>query len=74
MGKRGNLLATYERGGKIMSADEHQYTYDAPYVSNCCGMEVYCDTDICSDCKEHCLLVSYEEPEENDTNVKFKYQ
>jgi hypothetical protein len=57
-----------------MSADKRLYTYDAPYVSNCCGMEVYCDTDICSDCKEHCLVVSYEEPENNDTNVKFKYQ
>jgi len=23
-------------------------------VSNCCGAKVYEDTDLCSDCKEHC--------------------
>ena len=57
-----------------MSADLHQYTYDMPYVSNCCGMEVYCDTDICSECKEHCIVVSYEEDNDNDTDLKFKYQ
>ena len=57
-----------------MSADLHQYTYDMPYVSNCCGVEVYCDTDICSDCKEHCIVVSYEEDNDNDTDLKFKYQ
>lgn len=57
-----------------MSADYLVMYYDAPCVSNCCGMEVYIDTDICSDCKEHCLVVNYEDPEENDTNLKFKYQ
>jgi hypothetical protein len=57
-----------------MSADKHLYTYDMPYVSSCCGVEVYCDIDVCSSCKDPCLVVNYEEPEENDTNVKFKYQ
>ena len=23
-------------------------------VSNCCGASVYANTDICSECKEHC--------------------
>ena len=23
-------------------------------VSNCCGAEIYEETDLCSDCKEHC--------------------
>jgi len=26
---------------------------EAP-VSDCCGAEIYDDTDICSECKEHC--------------------
>ena|SRR3990167_6557094 len=25
-------------------------------VSNCCGAPVYSDTDICTDCKEHCEI------------------
>ena len=57
-----------------MSTDERLYTYDMPYVSDCCGVEVYCDIDICSDCKEHCTVVNYEEDNEYDTNLKFKYQ
>lgn len=24
------------------------------YVSNCCNAGVFSDTDICTDCKEHC--------------------
>ena len=40
-----------------MSIDERLFTYDAPCVSNCCGDEVYCETDICSCCKEVCLVV-----------------
>jgi DnaJ-class molecular chaperone len=27
--------------------------------SNCCGAPVYDDSDICSDCKEHCGLETY---------------
>jgi len=27
---------------------------DSNLVSSCCGMPVYSNTDICSDCKEHC--------------------
>ena len=26
------------------------------YTSNCCGATVYENTDICSDCKEHCQV------------------
>jgi len=28
--------------------------YDKQKESNCCGMPVYRDSDICSGCKEHC--------------------
>ena len=27
---------------------------DSDTVSNCCSAPIYEDTDICSDCKEHC--------------------
>ena len=37
-----------------------------PYVytqkdawSGCCGAGVYDDSDICSDCKEHCAVMTY---------------
>jgi len=30
-------------------------------LSDCCGARIYPDTDICSDCKEHC------EPEQEDS-------
>lgn len=52
-----------------MSTDERLFTYDLPCVSNCCGVEVYCDTDICSDCKEHCLVVCIDD----DTGEEFIY-
>lgn len=29
--------------------------------SNCCGAMIYEETDICSDCKEHCESVPDEE-------------
>jgi len=29
--------------------------------SNCCGAGVYENTDICSDCKEHCEIIDEEE-------------
>ena len=29
----------------------------AGVTSNCCGAPVYDDSDICTDCKEHCGLV-----------------
>jgi len=28
---------------------------DKNVVSSCCGMPVYANLDICSDCKEHCI-------------------
>ena len=27
------------------------------YESDCCGAPVYDDSDICSDCKEHCTVL-----------------
>lgn len=36
----------------IMEYDEP--LVDRSYVSNCCGAPCYRETDICSDCKEHC--------------------
>ena len=27
-------------------------------VSNCCGEPVYDETDICSDCEEHCDIIT----------------
>ena len=27
---------------------------ECPELSECCGAEIYDDTDICSACKEHC--------------------
>jgi len=40
-----------------VSADERLFTYDSPCVSECCGVEVYCDIDICTSCKEHCAVI-----------------
>ena len=31
---------------------------DNTEVSNCCGAIIYDDSDICSDCKEHCVIQS----------------
>ena len=57
------------------NADDVLHTYDMPYVSDCCGVEVYCDIDICSSCKDHCTVVNYEEQDNDyDTNLKFQYQ
>jgi len=30
-------------------------------LSNCCGASRWCDTDICSDCKEHAEFYTEEE-------------
>ena len=30
-------------------------------VSDCCGASIYPETDVCSDCKEHCTPVEEEE-------------
>lgn len=34
------------------------------YISNCCGAEVYEETDICSKCGEHCELELVDDSEE----------
>jgi hypothetical protein len=36
------------------SAKEFRNTITIDRLSNCCGAVVYPDSDICSDCKEHC--------------------
>jgi DnaJ-class molecular chaperone len=36
------------------SAKEFRNTITIESLSNCCGAVVYPDSDICSDCKEHC--------------------
>ena len=33
-------------------------------MSSCCGAAVYAETDICSDCKEHCDIVYEDEEDE----------
>jgi len=43
--------------------DQASYIDDNYEVSNCCGATIYENTDICSDCKEHCD-VQEEDPEE----------
>ena len=35
----------------IEDMDEVVYSED---VSDCCGASIYTETDICSDCNEHC--------------------
>jgi hypothetical protein len=44
---------------KLSNPYDDGYGYDM--VSNCCGARVHDDTDICSECKEHCKpLEDYE--------------
>ena len=33
--------------------------YEDSFISDCCSMEVYTDTDICSACKEHTDTTGY---------------
>ena len=37
-------------------------------TSNCCGAPVYSDTDICTECGEHCETEKEEEQEEENDN------
>ena len=43
-------------------------------VSDCCGAEIYENTDICSDCKEHCGVQEWDElddtPEEMNEHLR----
>ena len=48
-------------------------SYEESFISNCCSVEVYSDSDVCSACKEHADTTGYicnecgnwfEEPEE----------
>ena len=32
----------------------NEIEYEGDVLSNCCGSAIYTDTDICSECKEHC--------------------
>ena len=43
--------------------------YDDPCHSNCCQAPVLLDVDICSDCKEHCLIIC----KDDDTGEDFIY-
>jgi hypothetical protein len=38
----------------------------ATEISNCCGVGIYPDSDICSECKEHCGSIREEEDEEGE--------
>ena len=40
---------------KLSNPIDDGYGYDM--VSNCCGAVLYDDTDVCSDCKEHCFPI-----------------
>ena len=33
-------------------------------LSNCCGAPIYEDTDICTECKDHCSVAEDEDMEE----------
>jgi len=44
-------------------------------TSNCCGASIIENTDVCSNCKEHCEAVSeeeYYEGEEDERTIKSK--
>lgn len=45
---------TYDQW-KLSNPVDDGYGYDM--VSNCCGAIIYDDTDICSECKEHCDII-----------------
>ncbi|MBT7350531.1 hypothetical protein HN803_07165 [candidate division WWE3 bacterium] len=61
-------------------SDMDELVYDSDYWSSCCGASIYSETDICSECGEHCDPESEEQQNynngdyNNDTNLKFKYQ
>ena len=38
--------------------------YAGEDVSDCCGAMIYSDTDICSDCQEHCGIQEFDDDEE----------
>ena len=59
----------------IEDMDELVYRDDDCW-SNCCEALVYAESDICSDCGEHCEVIDGDDLGEynNDTNLKFKYQ
>lgn len=37
-------------------------------MSDCCGALVYFDLEMCSDCKEHCGIITEEDCEEVELN------
>lgn len=41
-------------------------------LSNCCGAKAYGETDICSDCKEHCELETMEELMDDDSEEELE--
>lgn len=43
--------------------------YDEPCCSECCQAPVYCDIDICSDCKDHCMIICIDD----DTGEEYIY-
>jgi len=38
--------------------------YAGEDVSDCCGAMIYSDTDICSDCQEHCGIEEFDDLDE----------
>ncbi len=45
---------------------------DYDYVSDCCGARIYDDTDICSDCHEHCGIEGEDEESPQDMNNRLR--
>jgi len=41
-------------------------------VSDCCGARIYDDTDICSDCHEHCGIEGEDEESPQDMNNRLR--
>ena len=39
-------------------------------ISDCCGAPIYSDSDICSDCGEHCEAIDPDTEEETNTEER----
>ena len=53
-----------EHNAHIQDQDPDYSDYAGEDVSDCCGAMIYSDTDICSDCQEHCGIQEWDDDEE----------
>ena len=47
-----------------MKDNYEQEQEDYEELSDCCGATIYDDTDVCSECKEHCGVQEWDDNEE----------